>query len=78
MSHHSSGNAVDIARINGVPVLGHQGDGSITDIAVRRLATLQGLMRPAQIISLETLVGADNTLALSDHADHIHVGFQPL
>ena len=78
VSHHSSGNAVDIARINGVPVLGHQGDGSITDIAVRRLATLQGLMRPAQIISLETLVGADNTLALSDHADHIHVGFQPL
>ena len=35
-------------------------------------------MRPDQIISLMTYEGADNTLALADHADHIHVGFQPL
>ena len=26
------GNAVDIAAINGIPILGHQGEGSITDI----------------------------------------------
>ena len=45
VSHHSSGNAVDIAKINGIPVLGHQGKGSITDIAVRRLLTLQGTMQ---------------------------------
>jgi hypothetical protein len=25
-----------------------------------------------------TFDGADNTLSLPDHADHIHVGFQPL
>jgi hypothetical protein len=25
-----------------------------------------------------TFNGADNTLSLPDHADHIHVGFQPL
>ena len=34
-------------------------------------------MRPHQIISLMTFQGADNTLALPDHADHIHVGFAP-
>jgi murein DD-endopeptidase MepM/ murein hydrolase activator NlpD len=78
VSHHSSGNAVDIAKVNGIPVLGHQGEGSITDITIRRLLTLQGTMRPDQIISLMTFEGADNTLALPDHADHIHVGFQPL
>jgi hypothetical protein len=78
VSEHSSGNAVDIAKINGVPIYGHQGAGSITDIVVHRLVTLQGLMRPHQIISLETIPGADNTLALPDHDDHIHVGFQPL
>ncbi len=78
VSHHSSGNAVDIAKVNGIPVMGHQGEGSITDITVRRLLTLQGTMRPDQIISLMTFEGADNTLALPDHADHIHVGFQPL
>ena len=35
-------------------------------------------MKPHQIISLMTFEGADNTLAMGDHADHIHVGFQPL
>jgi hypothetical protein len=78
VSHHSSGNAVDIAAINGIPIIGHQGEGSITDITVRRLLTLQGTMRPSQIISLMTFEGADNTIAMPDHADHIHVGFQPL
>jgi hypothetical protein len=78
VSEHSSGNAVDIAAINGIPITGHQGPGSITDITIRRLLTLQGTMKPHQIISLMTFDGADNTLALPDHADHIHVGFQPL
>lgn len=77
VSAHSSGNAVDIAKINGIPILGHQGAGSITDIAVRRLLTLQGTMKPAQIITLMKYDGTDNTLALSDHDDHIHVGFSP-
>ena len=35
-------------------------------------------MKPHQIISLMTFEGADNTLAMPDHDDHIHVGFQPL
>ena len=78
VSEHSSGNAVDIAAINGIPILGHQGPGSITDITIRRLLTLQGTMKPHQIISLMTFDGADNTLSLPDHNDHIHVGFQPL
>ncbi len=78
VSEHSSGNAVDIAAVNGIPILGHQGPGSITDLTIRRLLTLQGTMRPHQIISLMTFDGADNTMALPDHADHIHVGFRPL
>ncbi|MEA2148815.1 MAG: hypothetical protein QOD69_645 [Solirubrobacteraceae bacterium] len=77
VSEHSSGNAVDIAKINGIPIIGHQGQGSITDLTIRRLLTLQGTLRPHQIISLMTYQGADNTLALPDHADHIHVGFHP-
>ncbi len=77
VSAHSSGNAIDIAKINGISILGNQGAGSITDITVRRLLTLQGTMKPAQIITLMTYDGASNTLALCDHADHIHVGFSP-
>ena len=78
VSHHTFGSAVDIAKINGIPIMGHQGEGSIADITVRRLLTLQGTMRPTQIISLMKYDSADNTLALGDHADHIHVGFTPL
>jgi hypothetical protein len=78
VSEHSSGNAVDIAKINGIPILGNQGKGSITELVVRRLLTLQGTMTPHQIITLMTFEGAPNTLAMADHADHIHIGWQPL
>jgi hypothetical protein len=77
VSEHSTGTAVDIAAINGIPIIGHQGPGSITDITIRRLLTLQGAMKPHQIISLMTFDGADNTLSMADHNDHIHVGFRP-
>lgn len=76
VSHHSSGNAMDIAQINGVPILGHQERGGITEQAVRRLMALQGTMAPDQIISLFDIGGA--TFAMGDHADHIHVGFSPM
>jgi hypothetical protein len=78
VSEHSTGSAVDVAAINGIPIIGHQGAGSITDMTIRRLLTLQGTMKPHQIISLMTFDGADNTLSLPDHADHIHIGFRPL
>ncbi|WP_053226697.1 lytic murein transglycosylase [Solirubrobacter soli] len=80
VSEHSTGTAVDIAAINGIPILGNQGKGSITDITIERLLTLQGTMKPHQIISLmsgDDFPGSDNTLALPDHADHIHIGFRP-
>jgi len=77
VSQHTSGNGVDIAKINGTPILGNQGAGSIADTTIRRLITLQGTMAPDQIISLMKYPGIANTLALGDHADHIHVGFRP-
>jgi hypothetical protein len=76
VSEHWSGNAVDISAVNGVPILGHQDPGGIADQVVHRLMLLQGTMQPHQIISLFDY-GA-NTLAMADHANHIHVGFQPL
>jgi hypothetical protein len=76
VSHHSSGNAVDIAQINGIPILGHQDKGGVTEQAVKRIMALQGTMRPDQIISLLDM--GSNTVAMGDHDDHIHVGFRPL
>jgi Transglycosylase SLT domain len=76
VSEHSSGNAVDISQLNGIPVLGHQERGGVTEQAVRMLLRLQGTLAPHQIISLLDLGGP--TLAMGDHNDHIHVGFRPL
>jgi len=45
---------------------------------VRRLLTLQGTMQPNQVITLMNYAGVPYTWAQGDHADHIHVGFQPL
>ncbi|MGB9183608.1 MAG: lytic murein transglycosylase [Solirubrobacteraceae bacterium] len=73
----ATGASVDISRINNIPVLGHQGAGSITDIAIRRLLTLQGSMRPDQIISTIGYKGQSNTLALPDHKNRIQVTFTP-
>jgi hypothetical protein len=77
VSEHFTGDAVDISQINGTPIEGHQGPGSITDTTIRKLLTLQGSMKPHQIISLMSYPGADNTLAKADHYNHIHVGFAP-
>ena len=76
ISEHASGNAVDISAINGIPIAGHQEPGGIAEQTVRMLLGLQGTLQPHQIISLFGLGGP--TLALPDHADHIHVGFRPL
>jgi hypothetical protein len=73
VSAHSYGAAVDIAAVNGIPILGHQGPGSITEAVIKDLMLLQGAMRPAQIISLMDF--GPPTFSMGDHADHIHVGY---
>jgi hypothetical protein len=75
VSYHSMGSAVDIAAINGVPIMGHQEPGGVADRAVRAILTLQGAMVPAELISLLDLGGP--SFAMADHADHIHVGYRP-
>ncbi len=76
VSEHSTGDAVDIPVINGVPVTGHQGPGTMTDELIRTVLQLQGTMHPHQVISLEDLPG-ETSFPLADHYDHVHVGYQP-
>lgn len=79
ISQHSTGSAVDISVVYGSVIsAATQGAGSPTDRAVREILKLQGNMRPDQIITLMKYEGADNTLAMGDHADHIHVGYRPI
>jgi murein DD-endopeptidase MepM/ murein hydrolase activator NlpD len=76
VSEHSSGDAVDIAAIDGVPVTGHQGPGTLADALIKTVLRLQGTMHPHQVISLEDLPG-ETSFAMSDHYDHVHIGYSP-
>jgi murein DD-endopeptidase MepM/ murein hydrolase activator NlpD len=76
VSEHSTGGAVDIAEIDGVPVTGHQGPGTLADELIKTVLQLQGTMHPHQVISLEDLPG-ETSFALPDHYDHVHVGYAP-
>jgi hypothetical protein len=73
----ATGASVDISKINGIPILGHQGPGSITDLTIRRLLTLQGSMAPDQIISDMSYKGQPSTLALPDHTNRIQITYTP-
>jgi hypothetical protein len=75
VSEHSTGDAVDIAMIDGQPVYGHQGPGTLSYALVRDVLQLQGSMRPHQVISLMNLGGP--SFAMADHDDHVHVGYTP-
>jgi membrane-bound lytic murein transglycosylase B len=72
-----TGGAVDISRVNGIPIAGHEGAGSITDDTIRTLLSLQGEFAPNQIVSLMKYPDATNTLATRAHANALQIDFQP-
>ena len=78
VSQHTTGTAVDIAIFNGeVVTAATQGPGSYTDQAARAVMSLQGAMAPDQVISLLDY-GNGVGFAMSDHDDHLHVGYRPI
>jgi hypothetical protein len=68
-----SAGTLDIAAINGVPIAGHQGAGTITDVTIRTLLTLKRRYAPQQIVSLMRYPGAPSTVAAPDHSTFIQV-----
>jgi hypothetical protein len=71
----STAEAVDITAINGIPIAGHQGTGSITDDTVRKLLTLQGVARPKRIVSQLSYPGAVGAITSPNARNAIHVAF---
>lgn len=66
---------LQITRLGGLPVVGHQRIGGVVDKAIRALLQLQGALRPAQIISLRSYPWQSATVALADHTDRLEVDF---
>ncbi len=77
VSEHSTGDAVDIAAIDGVPVTGHQGPGTLVHQLIEDVLELQGPMQPHQVISLENFPG-EVSFAEASHYDHVHIGYRPV
>jgi len=73
VSAHIYGQAVDIATVGNLTIVGHQQPGSVTEKAVRSILMLPVELQPKQVISLLGLGGP--SFPLADHDDHIHVGF---
>jgi hypothetical protein len=71
------GDGLAISAINGIPIAGHQGAGSLTDTTIRTLLTLQSEFVPRQIVSLMHYPHAPSTLARPDHGDYVEVVFAP-
>jgi Transglycosylase SLT domain/Peptidase family M23 len=77
VSEHATGDAVDIAEIDGVIVsAAHQGPGTLVDQLIKDVLALQGPMHPHQVISLENLPG-ETSFAEADHYDDVHIGYYP-
>ena len=66
---------VDLTAVNGTPIAGHQGPGTITDLAIRTLLNLPQEFVPKKIVSLMRYPSSSNTDALLAYWDRIHLEF---
>jgi hypothetical protein len=64
---------IDIAAINGIPIAGHQGASTITDITIRTLLTIPSQFAPKRIVSLMKYPGAPSTIAAVGYSSYIKV-----
>jgi soluble lytic murein transglycosylase-like protein len=64
---------VDIAAVNGIPIAGHQGAGTITDITIRTLLTIPSQFAPRRIVSLMKYPGAPSTIAAAGYSNYIEI-----
>lgn len=76
LTAQSQGDGVGISAINGIPIAGHQGPGTITDLTVRALLTLPREFVPQEIVSLMRYPGAPNTHARSAYWNQLQLDFR--
>ncbi len=78
LSKQDGGGALDITAINDVPIAGHQGAGTITDLTIRTLLTVPAEFVPHEVLSLMRYPGAPNTHALPAYSSQIQLVYRPL
>ncbi|HSC04606.1 MAG TPA: lytic murein transglycosylase [Solirubrobacteraceae bacterium] len=74
----ATGASMDISAINNIPIQGHQGPGSITDLTIRRLLTLQGELAPDEIVSQMSYKSQPAAIKMADHGNRIQIAYTQL
>src|SRR6202023_1826197 len=69
--------SIDVSAIDGVPIAGHQGSGTITVLTIRALLRLRGQFA-AQIVSLMRYPSAARTHASLAYWNRIRIAVPPL
>jgi hypothetical protein len=69
--------SVEISAVNGVPIAGHQGAGTITDTTIRALLALPDGFAPHRILSLMKYPGASDTVASPHDWNGLRLDFAP-
>jgi hypothetical protein len=70
------GGMLDMSAINGIRVGGAAGsDRSLTAVVERKLAGLQGVMKPVQVVSAVPVPGTPDGAGPSSYSNMIHVSF---
>jgi hypothetical protein len=78
VSAHLYGRAADVSSLHGKVVRGHQGPGTMTELAIKKLLLLPKSLRPRQVISLMDVdgpTGNHGSFALPDHYDRIQIDY---
>jgi hypothetical protein len=74
----SPGESLDISAIDGLPVGGASAPASPVRLAVRKLAGLQGVMKPLQIATATRVASAPHVVVSPIYAGAIHIAYTPL
>jgi hypothetical protein len=71
------GDAVEISALNATAIAGHQGAGTVTDLAIRTVLTLPSEFAPSSIHSLMRYPGAPTTHASTSYSNRLRIEFAP-
>jgi membrane-bound lytic murein transglycosylase B len=75
---HFAGGTVEITAVNGIPIAGHQGPGTVTDETIRALLAMHRQWVPSRIYSLMEYPEAPRTLAHAADWNRIRIAFGPV
>jgi photosystem II stability/assembly factor-like uncharacterized protein len=75
ISAPSSGNALTISALNGLPIRGHDGPGSLVELAAHRLLSLPAAIRPNRIAGPPSLRATAGRLLRLGSPDRLEIAF---